>query len=78
MVDVITIRLITHQPQKQNLYKYNNPLQCLVNVDQDTIISEFLLGLLKEKTGQFDMKRSRIIESGRFLKPNRSFREQKI
>ncbi len=51
MVDVITIRLITHQPQKQNLYKYNNPLQCLANVDQDTIISEFLLGLLKETAG---------------------------
>ena len=39
MVDVITIRLITHQPQKLNLYKYNNPLQCQLNVDQDTLIS---------------------------------------
>lgn len=75
MVDEITIRLITHQPQKQNLYKYTKPLQSALNVAQDLLVSEFVLRILKDKASEFDLKRSRIIESGRFLKPNRSFRE---
>ena len=78
MVDQITISIITHQPQKQKLYKYSKPLQYVFNVAQDSLVSEFVMGILKEKAVEFDLKRSRIIESGRFLEPNRSFREQKI
>jgi hypothetical protein len=74
MVDEITISIITHQPQKQKLYRYSNSLQQKFNIAQDSLVSEFVMGILKEKAGEFDLKRSRIIESGRFLKPNRSFR----
>lgn len=77
MHEEMTILLLRHDPQKENRFKHHStPIPIVVK--QEELVQDFLSRLLGEEAAGVDLKRSRVIECGRFLKGEKSFGEQKV
>jgi hypothetical protein len=77
MVEELTIHLVRHEPQKDNLFRSKYPSAPL-RVHHTERVYDFLERYLGEQAAQIDLKRSRVIECGRFLRAEKSFGEQKV
>lgn len=73
----LTVNVVKHRPQTQNIFKINShQLPTLIN-PQETI-AQFLHRFMGPEADQYNLPKTYVVESGRILKHSRTFAEEKI
>lgn len=68
----ITVNIIKHCPQQINHFKLNS-ISIPVSINPEQTIESFLKQFLQDTNQNIDIKRTKIIECGRFLKIHKTF-----